>query len=159
MDAVGSPIRGWLRLEALAVSAAGLVVWAALDGGWWRFALLFLVPDLSLVGYVWGARVGAGMYNLTHSYSVPLFLALAGGVMDHRALLLTSTLWLTHIGLDRALGYGLKYPTSFHDTHLGRIGRRSVPEAIQRTGEHLAQLLSAPDNVSRSDTTAWRSNS
>jgi hypothetical protein len=31
-----------------------------------------------------------------------------------------------HIGVDRALGFGLKLPTGVRDTHLGRIGRREA---------------------------------
>jgi hypothetical protein len=31
-------------------------------------------------------------------------------------------IWLAHIGIDRALGYGLKYASGFGFTHLGRIG-------------------------------------
>jgi len=50
MQPVGRPIRNLLRLEALAVTIAGLLVWAGMDGGWGRFALLFLIPDLSVVG-------------------------------------------------------------------------------------------------------------
>lgn len=147
MQAVGAPVRSWLRLEALAVSAAGLMVWVGMDGGWVRFALLFLVPDVSLIGYVWGPRSGAAFYNVAHSYAVPLLLGVAGAVLDHRALLLTGTLWLTHIGIDRALGYGLKYATGFQDTHLGRVGRRPLPQAVMRTGEHLVQLLNTNDAV------------
>jgi hypothetical protein len=119
---------------------------AGLDGGWWKFALLILVPDISLIGYVWGPRVGAALYNAAHSYAAPLMIALVGGALDNRALLLTGSLWIAHIGIDRALGYGLKYSTAFQDTHLGRLGRRApaaaaVPAAVLRTGEHLAQLM------------------
>jgi hypothetical protein len=32
-------------------------------------------------------------------------------------------IWCAHIGLDRAIGYGLKYGASFGHTRLGRIGR------------------------------------
>jgi hypothetical protein len=141
MSAVASPARGWLRLEALAAGAAGLLVWAGLDGGWWWFALLIFVPDLSLAGYIWGPRVGAALYNVAHSYALPVLLGVAGGMLDQRSLLLTSAIWLTHIGANRALGYGLKYSTGFHDTHLGRVGRQPLPQVLQRTGEHLIQLL------------------
>ena len=118
MSAVGEPVRSWLRLEALVAGIAGLVVWAGLDGGWGWFLALILVPDISLLGYLRGPRLGAGLYNAAHSYAMPLALGLVGGVFDNRMLLLTGTLWLTHIGIDRVLGYGLKYPTGFGDTHL-----------------------------------------
>jgi Domain of unknown function (DUF4260) len=139
MPAVDPPIRSLLRLEALTVSIAGLLVWAGLDGGWGRFALFVLLPDISLIGYVWGARTGAALYNFAHSYALPTLIAVAGGMLDHRLLLLTGTLWITHIGIDRALGYGLKYPTGFRDTHLGRVGRETASAPAPRTGEHPAQ--------------------
>lgn len=145
MQSVGRPIRSLLRLEALAVSIAGLLVWAGMDGGWARFALLFLVPDITLVGYLWGPRVGAACYNAAHSYALPMLICVAGGMLDHRVLLLTGALWMTHIGVDRALGYGLKYASGFRDTHLGQLGRRPVPNAVMRTGEHLAVLLNTPE--------------
>ncbi|MGV3708902.1 MAG: DUF4260 domain-containing protein [Gemmatimonas sp.] len=146
MQPVGRPVRTWLRLEAVTVALAGMLVWAGLDGGWWKFALLILVPDLSLVGYVWGARVGAALYNAAHSYAAPLVLAVVGNALDHRGLVLAGSLWIAHIGIDRALGYGLKYPSAFQNTHLGRLGRRApvaaaVPAAVMRTGEHLTQLM------------------
>jgi hypothetical protein len=78
-----------------------------------------------LAGYLGGPRVGAAVYNLVHSYAAPLAATLL--------LLLTGSpltlplIWFAHIGFDRALGYGLKYPSSFHDTHLGRIGRERAP--------------------------------
>jgi hypothetical protein len=30
-------------------------------------------------------------------------------------------IWFAHISMDRTVGYGLKYPTSFKDTHLERV--------------------------------------
>ena len=118
MHPVGAPIRTLLRLEALAVTLAGLMVWAGMDGGWGWFALLILAPDLSLVGYVWGNRVGAACYNIAHTYAVPLLLTVVGVVFDQRGLVLTGTLWLTHIAADRALGFGLKYASGFQHSHL-----------------------------------------
>ena len=152
MSAVGAPVRTWLRLEALVAAVAGLVVWAGLDGGWWRFLALILLPDISMLGYLWGPRVGAALYNAFHSYALPLALGLLGGVVDSRTLLLTGTLWLTHIGIDRVLGYGLKYPTGFQDTHLGRVGRNTVPRSLQRTGEHLVELFAQPDSAHQTPT-------
>ena len=145
MQPVGTPVRNWLRLEALTVTAAGLMVWAGMGGGWVWFVLLILVPDVSLVGYVWGARIGAAMYNAAHNYALPLLFGVVGGALDHRLLVLMSSLWITHIGIDRTLGYGLKYVTSFADTHLGRVGRKPLPSALLRTGEHLGQLLNTSD--------------
>jgi hypothetical protein len=86
------------------------------------FAVLFFAPDVSFAGYLAGPRVGAALYNVAHSYVAPLALAttlLALGAGPNLVLV-----WAAHIGFDRALGYGLKYPSGFGDTHLGRIGRQ-----------------------------------
>ena len=88
------------------------------------FALLFLVPDLSMLGYLSGPGLGARLYNVVHSYVGALLLAGAAFLVDHALLLSLSLIWVAHIGADRALGYGLKYSSAFQDTHLGRIGRR-----------------------------------
>ena len=85
---------------------------------WMKFLLLFLVPDVSMLGYLAGPAVGARAYNLAHNYFAPIFLvcwALAVGRQDVAPLAL---IWTAHIGLDRMLGFGLKYPTAFRDTHL-----------------------------------------
>ena len=78
MSAVVNPVRVWLRLEALAVFIASVLVWIALNGGGLRFALGFLIPDLALLAYLVGPRFGAGVYNLLHSYLVPAALAVVG---------------------------------------------------------------------------------
>lgn len=123
MSAVENPVRAWLRLEALVVFTGAVLVWIALDGGWLLFALMFFLPDLSFAAYLLGPRVGAMVYNLAHSYAIPAVLAVAGASLDQAAVILAGSLWTAHIGFDRVLGYGLKYPSGFSDTHLGKIGR------------------------------------
>ena len=112
-----------LRLEGAALAIGAAFFFCRNGGSWLLFALLFFAPDLSFSAYLILPRVGAVVYNLVHTTMGPL--ALLGG-----AVLLLSPLgqsialiWLTHIGADRALGYGLKYATAFGDTHLGYIGR------------------------------------
>jgi hypothetical protein len=117
----GAP-RRWLRLEGIAVLALALLVYQRGGHSWLLFAALILVPDLSMLGYLAGPRVGAVFYNVAHSYVGPV-VAAAAALFTGRPPVL-ATLWAAHIGLDRALGYGLKYPGAFGDTHLGPIGRR-----------------------------------
>jgi hypothetical protein len=130
---VGAP-RIVVRAENLAVFVAALLAYAQLGAGWGLFCALFLLPDLSMLGYLAGARAGAVSYNAAHSYVGPALLALLGlavpGVWPWVAL------WVAHIGFDRALGYGLKYSSAFGDTHLGRVGRvvRSEGAAVSSTG-------------------------
>lgn len=138
---VQRPVRGWLRLEGGALLLASTAAYAGLDGGWWRWFLLFLLPDLSFLGYLIGPRFGAALYNGLHSYALPLLLLVAAEVMGQLSLLLLALVWLGHIGFDRLLGYGLKYPTGFRDTHLGPIGQSprwtaefAIPTRL--TGEH-----------------------
>lgn len=112
-----------LRAEGLAVFAAALAAYAALGASWWLFAALILVPDLSMLGYLAGPRAGAFVYNAAHTYVAPALLgALAYGVSAPLAGAI-ALIWTAHIGLDRALGYGLKYTTGFGHTHLGFLGR------------------------------------
>lgn len=120
-DAVTGVPRTWLRLEGAATLVVAGYLYARGGDAWWLFAALFLVPDLSFLGYLAGPRVGASAYNALHSYLVPLLLA--AGLLAMGRSVAVPLVWIAHIGFDRMLGYGLKYPTAFHDTHLGRIGR------------------------------------
>jgi hypothetical protein len=117
-------VRLWLRIEAAVVCAASVWVYAQSGRGWGLFAALILVPDVSIAGYLGGPRVGAAVYNAVHSYAAPLLLGLWGVGTGHGNWLPFLAVWTAHSALDRAVGYGLKYPTSFGETHLGRIGRR-----------------------------------
>ena len=85
--------------------------------------MLFLVPDLSFAAYLAGPRTGAIIYNAAHSYMAPMALMTAGFGLDSPLTLSIALIWLAHIGIDRALGYGLKYSAGFGFTHLGRIGK------------------------------------
>ena len=116
------------RVEGGVLLALAVVLYARNGGEWWLFALLLLAPDLSALGYLGGNRVGASVYNLFHNYTLPGVLA-AYGVLGGSALASSiSLIWFAHIGMDRLLGYGLKYANSFGDTHLGRMGKaRSAP--------------------------------
>lgn len=120
---VEGSVRRVLRAEGLAVLVAAVTAYGGLGGGWGWFALLFLAPDLSFLGYLRGPRVGAFFYNLAHSYVGPAAVMTAAFVLKNDALRLGALIWFAHIGFDRALGYGLKYASAFTDTHLGRIGK------------------------------------
>jgi Domain of unknown function (DUF4260) len=111
------------RLEGLVVFIAGLCGWLFWGASWWLFLLLLLTPDLSMLGYLLNARVGAALYNLVHSYPLAAVLLTAGLWFGVPLLSFAAVIMLAHIGWDRMLGYGLKFPSSFHDTHLGRIGK------------------------------------
>jgi len=119
-----------LRFEGLIVLVLSVYGYHDLGESWWLFALLFLVPDISMVGYVWGAWSGALVYNLGHNYVFPAFLALLGNMVGQPLLYSLALIWTAHIGFDRALGLGLKYPTGFSHTHLGRVGSGEPEEEV-----------------------------
>jgi hypothetical protein len=110
-----------LRLEGLALFVGALVVYFNQDFGWLLLVILFLAPDLSFAGYLAGPQVGAWAYNALHTTLAPIALAIVGVLADTDWCLQVALIWLAHIGLDRLLGYGLKYPTSFKETHLQRV--------------------------------------
>jgi hypothetical protein len=112
-----------LRLEGLTLFLGMVLLYAVWGGSWWVFALLFLVPDLSFAAYLAGPQTGAIVYNAAHSYLLPVALMTAGFALTEPLILSIAMIWLAHIGIDRALGYGLKYEAGFGFTHLGRIGR------------------------------------
>ena len=111
-----------LQLEGLVLFASSLAAFLYLKQSVWIFAGMFLVPDLSMAAYLAGPKSGAIVYNVFHTTNVPLLLAIYGVLFGAMFALALASIWLAHIGLDRAIGYGLKYPTDFKDTHLGRIG-------------------------------------
>jgi hypothetical protein len=115
-------VRILLRLEAAAVLVASVVAYRQAGGGWGFFALLFLAPDLSMIGYLAGPRAGAINYNAVHSY-VGALGAVAVAWYAAPSWLPAALVWVAHIAWDRAIGYGLKYPDRFGHTHLGLVGR------------------------------------
>jgi hypothetical protein len=117
-------VRTLLRLEGLMLLAGMTLLYAHSGESWWLYAILFLAPDLSFAGYLAGPRIGAIVYNAAHSYLAPTALMMAGFALAFPLALAIGTIWLAHIGFDRALGYGLKYAAGFGFTHLGRIGEK-----------------------------------
>jgi hypothetical protein len=112
-----------LRIEGAALALVAIFAYARLGAPWWLFAVVILAPDLSMLGYLGGTRLGAILYNAFHVTFGPLVLALAGFLLPQFDLLAIALTWLCHIGLDRAFGMGLKYKVGFAFTHLGRVGR------------------------------------
>jgi Domain of unknown function (DUF4260) len=110
-----------LRLEGLAVLAAALALYFDSGFGWLLLLVLFLAPDVSMLGYVGGPAVGAAVYDVAHTYVLPIALGVVGVLGGFDTALQLALIWLAHIGIDRLLGYGLKYPTGFSDTHLQRV--------------------------------------
>lgn len=124
--AVAGGVRALLRVEGACILASSLLAYRAYGMGWGVFALAFLVPDLSFLGYLAGPRVGAVLYNAAHSYVGAVACVAVGVVWPRLApawLTGAGLIWAAHVGMDRMLGFGLKYGVGFGATHLGPIGR------------------------------------
>jgi hypothetical protein len=111
------------RIEGGVLLVLSLLIYWKLGGLWLWYALLILAPDLFMLGYLGGPRLGAAVYNLGHTWLLPGTLAAVGIIGGTSFAVDVALIWVGHIGVDRLLGYGLKLPTGFQDTHLGRIGR------------------------------------
>ncbi|MFE8703097.1 DUF4260 domain-containing protein [Cytobacillus sp. FJAT-54145] len=111
----------FLHIEGLTVLILSITVYAYQDYSWLLFFILLFVPDLSMMGYAFNKKIGALVYNAFHTYSLPILILVLGVVMENQTLLSIGIIWTSHIGMDRVLGYGLKYPTDFKDTHLNRV--------------------------------------
>lgn len=111
-----------LRAEGAVVFALATAGFYWLEGPLWLYLLLILAPDLSMVGYLRGPAVGSTVYNVVHTYVLPVGPIAVSWWQGRTLGALVGLVWLAHIGADRVMAYGLKYPTGFKDTHLGSPG-------------------------------------
>ena len=107
-----------LRLEYLGGFALALYLYTTLGLPWWWYVALFLAPDIGMLGYLAGPRVGALVYNLFHHLGVSVVVFIAGCLIENTVLQVAGTVLIGHLFFDRALGYGLKYADDFKHTHL-----------------------------------------
>ena len=110
-----------LRAEGAVAAAAALALYFHGDHSWLLLIVLALAPDLAMIGFAFSPRVGTAAYNVAHTNVWPVALAAVGVLVDADAAVAVGLIWITHIGVDRLLGYGLKYPSGFKDTHLQRV--------------------------------------
>ena len=116
----------WLRAEGLTLFAVALYLLSLTGQPWWLVPLLIFVPDVFALGYLRNSRVGAVVYNLGHTYPLPASLAVIGFALGNQLLLAIALIWLAHVGMDRAGGYGLKHDDEFKHTHLGHLGHKQA---------------------------------
>ena len=117
-------IRRLLRAEAAVVALVAAVLAWRLGPPWWLFVLALAAPDLALAGHALGQRRAAILYNAAHTYLGPALVGGAWLATGSDALAAIALAWVLHIGIDRALGFGLKDPADIGMTHLGPTGRR-----------------------------------
>jgi hypothetical protein len=110
-----------LRVEGVALLALSVLLYRVNGESWLLFGVLLLAPDLSMLGYFAGPKVGAAIYNAFHTYAIPAVVGALGMVFASPLMVAVAVIWFAHIGMDRTVGYGLKYPSSFKDTHLERV--------------------------------------
>jgi len=110
-----------LRVEGGVLLAISALFYWVNGGSWVLFALLILAPDVSMLGYLFGVKWGTVTYNLVHAYPLPAGLAAFGALTGSPLAVSVALVWLAHIGMDRLVGYGLKYTSGFKDTHLNRV--------------------------------------
>ncbi len=128
VGAVTGGVRVLLRLEGLGLLGLCVALYSQTHLSWYAFAILFFVPDISFLGYLAGPRIGAISYNAAHDTFIPIAIVVISYFLAANYIVLAvSLIWLAHIGFDRALGYGLKYPAGFAYTHLGLVGKGRRP--------------------------------
>ena len=110
-----------LHVEGLAVLVLSLYFYWDSQFSWVLFLVLLFAPDISMLGYVVNNRIGARIYNIFHTYTIAIIIIFVGLLFENQTALAIGLIWSSHIGMDRMIGYGLKYPTDFKDTHLNRV--------------------------------------
>lgn len=114
-----------LKLEEWAQFGLSIFAFNLLDFAWWWFPALLLLPDVGMIGYAFGTRIGAMVYNVFHHKALAIIVGLIGYSLSDNYVLLVGIIMFGHASMDRAIGYGLKYPDNFKHTHLGWIGGKS----------------------------------
>jgi hypothetical protein len=112
-----------IKLEETALFVLGIYLFSLLNFEWWWFPVLILVPDLSMIGYLFGNKSGAFLYNIFHHKGIAILLYILGCYSKLEILQLTGIILFSHSAMDRIFGYGLKYDKGFKYTHLGEIGK------------------------------------
>ena len=113
-----------IKLEELGLLLLGIYFFSILNYAWWWFFTLILAPDFSMVGYVFGNKIGAFSYNLFHHRGIAIIIYLIGIYFHQNEIQLAGVILFAHSSFDRMLGYGLKYEKGFKYTHLGLIGKQ-----------------------------------
>jgi hypothetical protein len=113
-----------IRVEEAAMFGLAVLMFAETNFLWWLFLVFLLVPDISMLGYLFSSKIGAFMYNLFHHKGIAIFIYFLGYVAEERYLELAGAILFGHSSLDRIFGYGLKFTDNFKHTHLGRIGEK-----------------------------------
>jgi hypothetical protein len=122
MQYTNSMVKLLMHVEGLIIFLSALFLYSQTGGSWWLFLLFLLTPDISMIGYLRDKKLGALLYNLVHNYVLAFILMVVGlFIVPNETIMFAGIILLAHVGLDRLLGYGLKYPSNFKDTHLQKV--------------------------------------
>ena len=113
-----------IKLEELGLLLFGIYFFGLLNYQWWWFLVLILMPDFSMIGYVFGNKAGVFSYNLFHHRGIAVLVYFVGIYFHQNEIQLAGVILFSHSSFDRMLGYGLKYEAGFKYTHLGLIGKQ-----------------------------------
>ncbi|TYP99433.1 uncharacterized protein DUF4260 [Tenacibaculum adriaticum] len=117
-------MKNTLKIEELAQFIFGILLFSQTEYAWWIFPAFILLPDIGMVGYLFNTKIGAITYNLFHNKAIALTILVTGMfILKNEFYTLIGVILFSHSAMDRFFGYGLKYPDSFKNTHLGKIGK------------------------------------
>lgn len=108
-----------LKLELASLVILSVWLFSQLELSWWLYPVLFLVPDIGMIGYIINSKLGAWTYNLTHHLGLATILVMVGVIVGVQVIELAGIVMLGHSAFDRLFGFGLKYEDGFKHTHLG----------------------------------------
>jgi hypothetical protein len=114
-------VKKLIHAEGFVVLLAAIYIYSLNEFSWWMFFLLLLAPDLSMLAYLINQQIGTQIYNWFHTYVISILFSLVGVVLGIDVVYMLGLIWTAHIGMDRLVGYGLKYPSSFKETHIQKI--------------------------------------
>ncbi|MFD6440984.1 DUF4260 domain-containing protein [Peribacillus sp. NPDC060186] len=114
-------VKKYIHTEGLMVLIAIIYIYSINEFSWWIFLLLLLTPDISMLAYLINNQIGAKVYNLFHTYTISILTILLAVFLSQDSMLMAGLIWTAHIGMDRLLGYGLKYTTDFKATHIQEV--------------------------------------
>jgi len=112
--------RMMLSVEGLTVFISSIAAYWFVGANWWMFLILLLSPDLVFIIYMMDKRIGTIAYNIMHTYTLPVAMMMVSLFAGWQLGITLAIIWFAHIGMDRTVGYGLKYQSDFKDTHLQR---------------------------------------
>ncbi len=113
-----------IKLEEMAMFGLSVYALSLFHVDWWWYLIILLGPDISMLGYFAGNKVGAACYNLFHHKGVAASIFLTGLLMPNEWLQVIGIVLFGHSSMDRSFGYGLKTGEGFKYTHLGMIGKK-----------------------------------